>query len=637
MSRRIVRAKLAVPTLPDARVDRPRLDDRIAALLDRDRIVVVSATAGSGKTTAVAAAIRRLDVPVAWLTLDRSDTAPGRLLTYLEAALARVAPDIVGTATRALSVGVPHAEAAGILAEALRGHRAVFVLDELERLGDVRPAWNVIETLLRYAPEGLSFVLISRRAIPFKALPAPAAAAAIVDAELAFTAAEAAQALQLHGEAPTDEQAVVDATGGWVTGVLFESWRWAGDLAEAGGAVDPLHGYLAAHIVGELDPADREFLQTTAVLTEVSAPRAEALGIPDAAARLAALHDVRLPVTWSEGGTVMRCHPRFREYLLMTLEERGERDVAQLHLALGRRLVEEGFDEEATEALLRAHAPEEALAPAERAIAGVVERLDIPIAERWLRELRELCPASAALDDRRAVDRRRQRGLRARRGDRRAAGGARPARGGDGRGAARRRADGVVQPHARPAGRVPDPRRRRAAGPRSRCPAVRGRSPGARPAAAAPVADRQPARRARRRQRLLLRALRPGERRPPAVGLDRRHHRRTDADRRAARPRADAACARAVRGGARATAAERAARPDGPDRAAARRGPRRGGARGGRAAARARPRLRRSAAADGHRDHRRQGGAAARPRPSRPPAACSTTPTGSPPRARTRS
>ena len=396
MSRGIIRAKLAVPTLPDERVERPRLDRRIASLLDRHRIVVASATAGSGKTTAVASAIEQLDVPVAWLTLDRSDTAPGRLVMYLEAALARIAPDIVGTATRALSVGVPHAEAAGILAEALRGSRAVFVLDELERLGAVRPAWNVIETLLRYAPDGLKFVLISRRAIPFTALPEPARAT-LGDPDLAFTADEAARALALHGDSGLDEAAVVDATGGWVTGVLFEAWRWAGDLAEAGGAVDPLHGYLAAHIVGALDPAEREFIETTSVLTYVTAPRAEALGIPDAAARLAALRQARLPVTWSEHGTVMRAHPRFREYLLTTLEERGEQEVAQLHLALGRRLAEEGYDEDAVEALLRAHAPDEALAPAERAIGGVIERFDVPIAERWLEQLAAVTPASVPL------------------------------------------------------------------------------------------------------------------------------------------------------------------------------------------------------------------------------------------------
>jgi DNA-binding SARP family transcriptional activator len=397
MPRGIVRAKLAVPTLPEERVDRPRLDRRLADLIERHRVVAVSATAGAGKTTAVAAAIRQLDRPVAWLTLDRTDTAPGRLVTYLEEALSAIEPDVVGTATRALSIGVPHAEAAGILAEALRGARGVLVLDEVERLGDVRAAWHVVESLLRYAPDGLHVVLISRRALPFEALPAPPTRAALGDADLAFTPEEAARALELHGESGLDETAVVEATGGWVTGVLFEAWRWAGDLAGEGGAVDPLHGYLAAHIVGALDPADREFLQTTAVLSYVTAARAEALGVPDAAARLAGLRHARLPVTWSENGTTMRCHPRFREYLLTTLEERGEHEVAQLHLALGRRLVEEGYDEDAVEALLRAHAPGEALAPAERALPGVIERYDMPIAERWLEQLAGVTPTSVPL------------------------------------------------------------------------------------------------------------------------------------------------------------------------------------------------------------------------------------------------
>jgi DNA-binding SARP family transcriptional activator len=397
MPRGIIRAKLALPPLPEERVERPRLDRGLASLLGEHRIVAVSATAGAGKTTAVASAVRQLRQPVAWLTLDRTDQAPGRLVTYLEAALATVVPAVAETATRALSVGVPHAEAAGLLAEAVGDAQVVLVLDEVERLADARAAWDVLECLLRYAPDGLRVVLISRRAIPVEAVPSPTAIATLGDGDLAFTADEAGQALALHGEADTDAAAVVDATGGWVTGVLFDAWRSAGHVAGAGGEVDPLHGYLAAHIVGELDPGQRELLELTAVLPDVTAARAEALGIPDAAARLAALRGARLPVIWSADGTTMRCHPRFREYLLASLDARGEQFVRGLHLALGRRLAEEGYDEEATEALLRAQAPDEALPSAERAIRGVIERLDIAIAERWLDELRDVTPTSVPL------------------------------------------------------------------------------------------------------------------------------------------------------------------------------------------------------------------------------------------------
>jgi ATP/maltotriose-dependent transcriptional regulator MalT len=50
--------------------------------------------AGAGKTTAVAAAVRTLTRPAAWLTLDWTDAAPGRLVRYLEAALAAQLPGV---------------------------------------------------------------------------------------------------------------------------------------------------------------------------------------------------------------------------------------------------------------------------------------------------------------------------------------------------------------------------------------------------------------------------------------------------------------------------------------------------------------------------------------------------------------
>jgi len=398
MKRGVIRAKLAIPSLPEERVERPELERRLAALIARHRVVVVSATAGAGKTTAVASAVGRLDQPVAWLTVDRTDAAPGRLVTYLEAALASAVPPVADTATRALAAGLPHAEAAGLLAEAIGGEQTVFVLDDLERLNGVSEAWDVLEGLLRYAPAGMRVVLVSRRAIPVHAVPAPTAVATLAEADLAFTPEEAARALALHGEAGIDATAVVDATGGWVTGILFEAWRSAGHINGAGGAVDPLHGYLAAHIVGQLAPAEREFLEATAVLDEVTAPRAEALGVAGAAEHLAGLRLARLPVSWAAGGAALRCHPRFREYLLTALDRRGEAAVSRLRVAHGRLLAQEGHDEEATEELLRAGAPAEALASAERAIAGVVERLDLPIAERWLEALAGLAPrASTAL------------------------------------------------------------------------------------------------------------------------------------------------------------------------------------------------------------------------------------------------
>src|SRR5215218_2584703 len=191
----VIHGKLAIPPLAEWRVERPRLDRSLAGLIERHRVVLVSATAGAGKTTAVAAALRLVERPVAWLTLDRTDAAPGRLLTYVEAALAGQLPHLGNVASTALAAGIAHAEAAGLVAEAVGDAPVVLVLDELERLGAGSRSWDVIEAVVRHAPpQGMRFVLISRRAIPVALDPlAPGEGLVITlgEAELAFTVAEA--------------------------------------------------------------------------------------------------------------------------------------------------------------------------------------------------------------------------------------------------------------------------------------------------------------------------------------------------------------------------------------------------------------------------------------------------------------
>ena len=398
-ARRIIRGKLRIPAPPDAYVRRPRLERTVAELIAHKRVVVLSASAGSGKTTAVAAVARAIDRPVAWLTVDRPDQAPGRLLTYLEAAIAERAPEMSGVATEALAAGVPHVEAAGLLADALIGEceRVLLVLDELERLGDEREAWQVVEALLRYLPARACVVLISRRDIPTSLCAlAPDRAAVLADAELAFTSEEAGRALAGTGRGEIDVEGAMASTAGWVTGVLFHRWQAGEHLVGQGGETDPLYDYLSSQMLGELGEAEREFLIRTALLDEITAGRAEALGIHDADQRLSALRRARLPVTWEAGGRVLRRHTYFREYLLAQLERRDGDQVRSLHLAHGRLLSAEGHYEEAAEELLLAGAADHAIEPAEKAIVAVVERLDLAVAERWLAELAPSPPGPAS-------------------------------------------------------------------------------------------------------------------------------------------------------------------------------------------------------------------------------------------------
>src|ERR1700686_4783026 len=89
---RVIRRKITVPDTPVGVVPRERLDGLLWQLVDAHRVVAVTATAGAGKSVAVAHASRRFNRPVAWLSVDATDAAPGRLVTYLEEALGQQLP-----------------------------------------------------------------------------------------------------------------------------------------------------------------------------------------------------------------------------------------------------------------------------------------------------------------------------------------------------------------------------------------------------------------------------------------------------------------------------------------------------------------------------------------------------------------
>src|SRR5205807_5246326 len=128
---------------------------------------------------------------------------------------------------------------------------------------------------------------------------------------------------------------------------------------------------------------DREFLITTSVLDDITAARAAALGAADAAARLASIATMHLPVAWRDAGHVLRCHARLREYLIERLERRGTERVKEVRAAYAELLLQEGHDEDAVEQFLRVGMLERAIPPAEVAIGRVIDRLDYSVTERW--------------------------------------------------------------------------------------------------------------------------------------------------------------------------------------------------------------------------------------------------------------
>ena len=382
----LLRGKTMPPPLPEHMVARPRITESIRRRLADLPVLIVCAAAGAGKTTAVRAAL--IDDPrVAWLTLDAADAAPGRLLTYLGAALAPFAPDLPELAKGAMSANAQPGEVAGLLVERLADtDGATIVLDQVDRISSEVRAMEVVEGLTRFAPDGVRVVLISRTAITLTSGAAPGSERVdyLIDRELAFTREETAVALEQVGSADTDLDHVFAATGGWVVGVLFAGTTAAPIRLSLQLEADPLHAYLWAHVLEGMDPALRDFMITTSLLVAVDAPRATALGLERAEGYLTELRAYRIPGVWEPGGKTVRYHPVLRDYLLMLLERRPRATVVDIRTRFGRLLASEGFLIEAVEEFLAVDALAEALPHAESAIVSLIDRGDYEIVDRWL-------------------------------------------------------------------------------------------------------------------------------------------------------------------------------------------------------------------------------------------------------------
>ncbi|WP_240634083.1 BTAD domain-containing putative transcriptional regulator [Streptomyces dengpaensis] len=363
-------------------VVRERLSQRLRGLLERHTVVNVFATAGAGKTTAVALAVSDLDRPVAWLSLDGTEQA-GRLLVYLEVAAEGAVPSAADVASDALSSSLHIGEAAGLLAESLQGSRLILVCDNVERVAPDETCVAVLSSFARYLPSGVNLVLISRVdvRVDLGSTSEFGRVGELVESDLSFDAQEAAAALRTVGRADVDPVQAVAATGGWVMGVLFEGWRHTRSHT-----MDPdlLRCYVAANVFNFLSLTERTFLLHTSLLEEVSVGGARALGQENAAQVMADLRARHLPVTWSSDGSRMTAHPVFRDFLL---EAMGREDAKTLDMVRRRYadvLIASGEHEEAVDELLRLGDLEAAGRLAAVALPSLVARMDFAAAARWL-------------------------------------------------------------------------------------------------------------------------------------------------------------------------------------------------------------------------------------------------------------
>ncbi|MGH9767048.1 MAG: tetratricopeptide repeat protein, partial [Blastocatellia bacterium] len=223
-----LRTKLLPPRPGLALLSRPRLVERLASNLARP-VTLVTANAGSGKTTLVADFVRLHASQFVWYQLDRTDSDPAVFLSYIAHGIQQLIPDF-GQATlaylrqSAAEVGKHPERAVDVLLNEVLDHveqQLIIVLDDYHNLDAADAVHAAVDRLLAYLPDVLHTIIISRVTPPLQLarLRSQSALTTIDRNDLLFTDEETRELLRdVFGLDLTPEQLLEfgQRTQGWI-------------------------------------------------------------------------------------------------------------------------------------------------------------------------------------------------------------------------------------------------------------------------------------------------------------------------------------------------------------------------------------------------------------------------------------
>jgi LuxR family maltose regulon positive regulatory protein len=338
--------KLAPPAPPARLVRRSRLDDVLtAAVAGGTRLVLVSAPAGSGKSTLVASWAGGRAEAVAWLQVEESDSDPARFWSFLVEAIGRARPVSAASLGPAITAsrGDHRVVVPALVNElAATAEPLVVVIDDYHLI-DNADVHRGMERLIELSPPQVTVVLATRTDPPFRLgrLRVRGHLAEVRAADLRFDADEASSLLAAAGGSL--ERATVEELCGRTEG-------WAAGLVLAGlslvRADDPSHfvagfrgddqlvvEYLRDELLATVSADDRRRLLETSILDQLSGALADA--VTATAGGVAWLRNMaaanQLVIGLDRTGTWFRYHHLLRDLLRLEAAQAFPERLAELH------------------------------------------------------------------------------------------------------------------------------------------------------------------------------------------------------------------------------------------------------------------------------------------------------------------
>ena len=369
MSQNLLATKLYIPPARKNLVPRPRLVQRLdEASQQGQKLLLVSASAGYGKTTLVTEWLRGIQTRTTWLSLDRTDNDPARFLAYLIAALQQI-DEHIGENTQAM-LQSPQPLPPEVMLTALVNEIAsaptsfILVLDDYHVI-EALPIHQQLDFLVEHQPPRMHLVIITREdpPLPLARLRARGQMVEIRQDDLRFSPEESSDflrrvmGLNLTGD---DITALERRTEGWIAGLQLAALSMQGldDSSEytPSDFIDAFTGsshYILDYLIEEVferQPVEvQDFLLRTSILDRLSGSLCDAVaGRSGSAALLERLEHANLfIIPLDQSRTWYRYHQLFAELLRQRLHATAALAENELHRLASGWFAAQGFLPEA--------------------------------------------------------------------------------------------------------------------------------------------------------------------------------------------------------------------------------------------------------------------------------------------------
>ncbi|HEX7317454.1 MAG TPA: BTAD domain-containing putative transcriptional regulator [Pyrinomonadaceae bacterium] len=378
-----LRTKLLPPRPAPSLLPRPRLVERLEQNLAH-AVTLVTAPAGSGKTTLVADFIRTAAHPFVWYQLDRADSDPLVFLGYVAHGIKQIVPGF-GDATMSYMqeaskelAQAPERAVDVLLNEVLDRveQQFILVLDDYHHLGTETLVHKVVDRLLAYLPDLIHVVIISRDMPPLAlARMRTQASLAVIDRqELLFTDDETRELFRKVFDlelTPAQLAEYRERTHGWITALqLVRQVAQRQALARSGeaSAAPPdlvevlrqserdIFDYFAEEVFADESDEVQQLLLRVSLLERVEPDACNRL-YPQSSVVLNTLvrRNVFISLASDGRGEEYRLHPLFRGFLQRRFRaEQGKTAVASEHARLADFFLEREQWEQAMHHLVAA-------------------------------------------------------------------------------------------------------------------------------------------------------------------------------------------------------------------------------------------------------------------------------------------